>query len=118
MFQFEACPVQHITDPLASEFTRYFSLQPFALDKFNNQIQIPYPDRLVTGGDQMHLDLGFQGIEKRQMAESTGRYLAVRTRGVPLALAGFVRSVVWEMDANIPIPEITTMKARVDAGRL
>jgi len=51
----------------------------------------------------------------RQNAGSTGRYLAVRTQGDPLALTGAIREAVWEMDGNVPVPEITTMQARVDS---
>jgi len=51
----------------------------------------------------------------RQMADNAVRYLAVRTQGDPLALTGSVRDVIWEMDGNVPVPEITTMQARVNA---
>jgi len=50
----------------------------------------------------------------RQMADNAVRYLAVRTQGDPFALTGSVRHAIWEMDGNVPVPEITTMQARVD----
>lgn len=42
-------------------------------------------------------------------------YLAVKTGDDPAALTGILRQAVWSLDSNVPIPEITTMKRRVDA---
>jgi putative ABC transport system permease protein len=44
-----------------------------------------------------------------------GLFMAVRTAGEPLDLSGALREAVWSIDRNIPVPEITTMKGRVDA---
>lgn len=43
------------------------------------------------------------------------RYLVVRTQGDPLALAGAVRSAVWEVDPNQPVSSIRTMGDVLDA---
>jgi predicted permease len=42
-------------------------------------------------------------------------YMVVRTTGAPLALTQAFRQAVWALDGNVPVPEVTTMKARVDA---
>jgi putative ABC transport system permease protein len=42
-------------------------------------------------------------------------YLAVKTGADPARLTGHLRQAVWSLDPNVPIPEITTMKSRVDA---
>ncbi len=47
-----------------------------------------------------------------QAAVSSGLFMAMRTAGNPLALAGAFRDAVWALDANVPVPEITTMAAR------
>ncbi len=50
-----------------------------------------------------------------QSAGNSGLFMAVRTAGDPLALAGAFREAVWALDANVPVPEITTMTARRNA---
>jgi putative ABC transport system permease protein len=50
-----------------------------------------------------------------QTADNSGLFMAVRTAGTPLALAGAFREAVWALDANVPVPEITTMEARRSA---
>jgi putative ABC transport system permease protein len=50
-----------------------------------------------------------------QAAVSGGQFMAIRTAGDPLVLAEVFRRTVWDLDDDVPIPEITTMEARVDA---
>jgi len=50
-----------------------------------------------------------------QSAGNSGLFMAVRTAGNPLVLAGAFREAVWALDANVPVPEITTMAARRNA---
>jgi putative ABC transport system permease protein len=50
-----------------------------------------------------------------QNAGNSGQYMAIRTVGEPLALADAFRRAVWSLDPNVPVPEITTMEARIAA---
>jgi predicted permease len=53
----------------------------------------------------------------QQEAEQIGEmYFALRTDGEPTALVGAVRQIVHEIDSNLPITEITTQEARVQAS--
>jgi putative ABC transport system permease protein len=50
-----------------------------------------------------------------QSSGGAGLFMAVRTAGNPLVLARAFRDAVWGLDANVPVPEITTMEARRNA---
>lgn len=50
-----------------------------------------------------------------QAAGSGGQFMAIRTVGEPLGLARAFRDAVWSLDDRVPVPEITTMEARVEA---
>ena len=50
-----------------------------------------------------------------QASGDHGLFMAVRTAGDPMALADAFREAVWYLDDDVPVPEITTMEARVDA---
>ncbi len=50
-----------------------------------------------------------------QVAVSSGLFMAIRASGNPLVLAETFRDAVWALDANVPVPEITTMEARRSA---
>lgn len=50
-----------------------------------------------------------------QRPESPRAYMLVRAGAESGLLAGAMRQAVWEMDGNLPVPEITTMEARVAA---
>lgn len=50
-----------------------------------------------------------------QLSGDYGVYMVVRTDGDPAALSGALRAAVWGLDERIPIPEITTMDARLEA---
>ena len=68
--------------------------------------------RQVTLASELSLDLY---LPYSQDSSGSGLFMAIRTAGEPLALAGAFREAVWVLDNNVPIPEITTMEARVDA---
>jgi putative ABC transport system permease protein len=50
-----------------------------------------------------------------QRAGNAGQFMAIRTAGEPLALSRALRETVWSLDDNVPVPEITTMDARMAA---
>jgi putative ABC transport system permease protein len=50
-----------------------------------------------------------------QSASGSGLFVAVRTTGNPRHLAGALREAVWGLDADVPVPELTTMEARRSA---
>jgi putative ABC transport system permease protein len=80
------------------------------------------PWRTVVGvvGDIRQNSLASQPSEDlylpyTQEAGNSGQFMVIRTAGNSMALAGAFREAVWALDENVPIPEITTMEARVDA---
>ncbi len=53
--------------------------------------------------------------DAQRRAPNQVTYLVVRTATDPASLSGPMRRAVWALDADVPIPEITTMHARVAA---
>ncbi len=65
-----------------------------------------------------HTDLQTIGREQVYMpyaqASQGGMFLAIKTDGDPLALAGAVRTEVWALDSDQPVDDVATMASRVD----
>jgi predicted permease len=50
-----------------------------------------------------------------QMPESPRTYMLMRTDADPRSLAAVARQAVWQLDSDLPVPEVTTMEARIQA---
>lgn len=65
-----------------------------------------------------HTDLQTIGREQVYMpyaqASQGSMFLAIKTDGDPLALAGTVRAEVWALDSDQPVDDVATMASRVD----
>lgn len=61
-------------------------------------------------GDEPVLDFY---VPHDQAAASPGQFMAIRTAGDPMEMATVLREAVWNLDDRVPVPEITTMEARM-----
>ena len=107
--------------------------ESFARQHFPNDDPVGQRLSMGPGGFQEIVgvagDVRHAGLDAQPTPEFYGSYLqasgrrgsrdaslAVRTVGDPLALVPFLRSLVLELDPNLPLADVMTMEARVSAS--